>query len=136
MFEAKWGEKPNGDLYAAYALIHSWRDAIQKALWVNKGNPNTAKFRQACNEMSNNPESIAIFHKKIGKYDWVVGEDGNKTIDVLHSLITKDALTALVKFNKEALGLNSVYKPGMVSGGATSITDIKMDDGFWNNLFK
>jgi len=136
VFEAKWGEKPTGDLYAAYALIHSWRDAIQKALWVNKGNPNTAKYRQACNEMANNPDSIAIFNKKIGKYDWVVGEDGNKTIDVLHSLITKDALTALVKFNKEALGLNSVYKPGMVSGGATSITDIKMDDGFWNNLFK
>ena len=71
--------------------------------------------------MSENPESIAIFNKKIGKYDWVVGEDGNKTIDVLNSLITQDALTALVKFNKEALGLNSIYKPEMVAGG-TAVT--------------
>jgi hypothetical protein len=136
VYEAKWGEKPSGDLYAAYSLIHSWRDAIQKALWVNKGNPNTAKYREACKQMSENPESIAIFNKKIGKYDWVVGEDGNKTIDVLSSLITKDALTALVKFNKEALGLNSIYKPKMVAGETTSITDVKIEDGFWNNLFK
>ena len=136
VFEAKWGEKPSGDLYGAYALIHSWRDAIQKALWVNKGNPNTAKYREACLQMSQNPDSIAIFNKKIGKYDWVVGEDGNKTIDVLHSLITQDALTALVKFNKEALGLNSIYKPEMVAG-ATAVTDVnEKDDTFWNNLFK
>ena len=135
VFEAKWGEKPSGELYGAYALIHSWRDAIQKALWVNKGNPNTAKFRKACSQMANNPESIAVFNAKIGKYDWVVGEDGNKTIDVLHSLITKDALTALVKFNKEALGLNSVYKPEMVAGGTAS-TETKTEGGFWNNLFK
>jgi len=117
VFEAKWGEKPSGELYAAYSLIHSWRDAIQKALWVNKGNPNTAKYREACAQMASNPESIKVFEEKIGKYDWVIGADGNKTIDVLHSLITKDALTALVKFNKEALGLNSVYKPEMVDGG-------------------
>jgi hypothetical protein len=135
VYEAKWGEKPSGDLYAAYALIHSWRDAIQKALWVNKGNPNTAKYRQACKEMSENPESIAIFNKKIGKYDWVVGEDGNKTIDVLNSLITQDALTALVKFNKEALGLNSIYKPEMVSGEVVTTTS-ETKEGFWNNLFK
>jgi hypothetical protein len=136
VYEAKWGEKPSGDLYAAYALIHSWRDAIQKALWVNKGNPNTAKYRQACKEMSENPESIAIFNKKIGKYDWVVGEDGNKTIDVLNSLITQDALTALVKFNKEALGLNSIYKPEMVAGGTAVTVVNEEEDTFWNNLFK
>jgi len=54
----------------------------------------------------------------------------------LHSLITKDALTALVKFNKEALGLNSIYKPEMVAGG-TAVTDVnEEDDTFWNNLFK
>jgi hypothetical protein len=85
--------------------------------------------------MSENPESIAIFNKKIGKYDWVVGEDGNKTIDVLNSLITQDALTALVKFNKEALGLNSIYKPEMVSGEVVTTTS-ETKEGFWNNLFK
>jgi hypothetical protein len=137
VFEAKWGEKPSGELYAAYTLIHSWRDAIQKALWVNKGNPNTAKFRQACAEMSQNPASIAVFEKKIGKYDWVIGEDGNKTIDVLHALITEDALRTLVKFNKEALGLNSVYKPKMVAGSDVNITlKTEQDGNAWYEFWK
>jgi len=116
VFEAKWGEKPSGSLYDAYSMVHSWRDAIQKALWVNKGNPNTGKYREACQEMVNNPESIAIFHEKIGKYEWVIGELGNKTIDTLNTLITEEALKTLVKFNQEALGLASIYKAERVSG--------------------
>lgn len=137
VFEAKWGEKPTGDLYASYALIHSWRDAIQKALWVNKGNPNTAKYRKACEQMSQNPESIAIFHEKIGKYDWIIGEDGNKTIDVLHSLITEDALTTLVKFNREALGLDSIYKPEMVAGSDVNPTSkTEQDETAWWQFWK
>jgi len=137
VFEAKWGEQPSGELYEAYSLIHSWRDAIQKALWVNKGNPNTAKYREACAQMSQNLESIAIFEKKIGKYDWVIGENGNKTIDVLHSLITKNALTALVKFNKEALGLNSIYKAEMVAGSDVKTTQkIEQDGKSWYEIWK
>jgi len=115
VFKAKWGVLPTGDLYDAYTMIHTWRDSIQKALWVNKGNPNTAKFRQACTEMSKNPESIAILKKKIGKYDWVIGEDGNKTVSILKGMTTESALKALVKFNKQALGLASVYKANLVA---------------------
>ncbi len=115
VFKAKWGVYPSGDLYDAYTMIHTWRDSIQKALWVNKGNPNTERLRTACQQMADNPESVAILEKKIGKYNWVVGEDGNKTLDILHGMITKDALTALVKFNKEALGLASIYKADLVS---------------------
>ena len=120
VFEAKWGVAPSGDLYDAYSMIHSWRDAIQKAMWVNKGNPNTAKYRQACEQMANNPESIKVFHKKIGKYDWIVGEDGNKTIDILMGLIKDKPLQALVKFNQEALGLKSIYKAELVADLADS----------------
>jgi len=118
VYAAKWGQAPSGELYDAYAMIHSWRDAIQKALWVNKGNPNTEKYRQACREMVANPESVKIFHEKIGKYDWVIGEDGNKTIDILGRLVTESALKALVKFNREALGLESIYKPERVHTGS------------------
>jgi len=114
VFKAKHGVYPSGELYDAYLLIKTWRDSIQKALWVNKGNPNTEKFRTACEQMSKNPESIAILEKKIGKYDWVIGQNGNKTVDILHGLITEPALKALVKFNTEALGLRSVYKPELV----------------------
>ena len=114
VFKAKWGVYPSGELYDAYTMIHTWRDSIQKALWVNKGNPNTELLRTACQQMANNPESQAIFLKKIGQYDWVIGADGNKTVDILMGLITEPALRSLVKFNTEALGLRSVYKPHLV----------------------
>lgn len=111
VFKAKWGKYPSGDLYNAYVMIHTWRDALQKALWVNKGNPNTELLRTACTQMVNNPESRAVFEQKIGKYDWVIGEDGNKTVKILKGMTTKLALKALVEFNSHALGLKSVYKP-------------------------
>jgi len=114
VFMAKWGEMPSGDLYDAYTLINTWRDAIQKALWVHKGNPNTERYRLACEQMASNPESIAMFQKKVGNYDWVIGEDGNKTVDILHGLITETALKTLVRFNREAFGLKSVYKPELI----------------------
>jgi hypothetical protein len=65
--------------------------------------------------MAENPESAAIFEKKIGKYDWVIGEDGNKTIEVLQGLTTENALRALIQFNTEALGLESVFKEEIIS---------------------
>jgi len=114
VFKAKWGKAPSGELYDAYTLIHTWRDSIQKALWVNKGNPNTEKYRLACKQMAENPESASVFHQKIGEYDWVIGEDGNKTVDILMGLATEDALKTLVKFNTQALGLRSVYKENLV----------------------
>jgi len=114
VFKAKHGVYPSGELYDAYTMVHTWRDSIQKALWVNKGNPNTDRLRLACKQMTQNPESVAILEKKIGKYKWVTGADGNKTVSILKGMVTEPALKALVKFNKEALGLRSIYKPEMV----------------------
>jgi len=114
VYKAKWGKYPSGDLYDAYTMIHTWRDSIQKALWVNKGNPNTEVLRTACQQMADSSESQAVFEKKIGKYDWIIGEDGNKTVEILMGLTTKPALKALVKFNTSALGLRSIYKSSLV----------------------
>jgi hypothetical protein len=130
VFKAKWGVFPSGDTYDAYTMIHTWRDSIQKALWVNKGNPNTERLRTACKQMSENPESVAILEKKIGKYDWVTGTDGNKTVSILKGMITEPALRALVKFNTEALGLASVYKANLVSG-ATVIEEVKIESPWY-----
>ena len=124
VFKAKWGVYPSGDLYDAYTMIHTWRDSIQKALWVDKNNPNLEKYRLACKQMSENPDSIAVFKEKIGDYEWITGEDGDKTVAILKGMITEPALKALVKFNREALGLNSVYKEALVSHKDT--TDISM----------
>jgi hypothetical protein len=139
VYKAKWGVEPSGDLYDAYTMIHSWRDALQKALWVNKGNPNTAKYRLACEQMANNPESIAVFQKKVGNYDWVIGEDGNKTLDVLAGMTRTAPLEALVKFNTQALGLKSVLKPEMASDYVpvnTVVKDTKEESGILDTLKK
>lgn len=114
LFEEKWGVKPSGDFYNAYKLVKSFRDGMQKALWVNKGNPNRAKLVAALEAMNNDPQSVATIIKKAGKYDWNIGEDGNDVRDTLMTFVTADALEDLVKFNTEALGLKSVYKKNLV----------------------
>ena len=59
-------------------------------------------------------EDQKIIENKVGVYNWKIGADGNAHRDTLMSLVTLDALTNLVKFNKEALGLASVLKPGII----------------------
>ena len=64
--------------------------------------------------MANDPESMAAIEAKNGKYEWFIGPKGDQMRDTLMTFITEDALRNLVKFNKEALGLKSVYKPNLV----------------------
>ena len=110
LFEKRWGVKPSGDMYNAYKLVKSFRDGMQKALWVNKGNPNRQKLVDALNAMANDESAMANIRKKVGKYDWLIGEAGNSHRDTLMTFVTAEALSTLVKFNRNALGLNSVEK--------------------------
>lgn len=103
------------DMYAAYKLVKSFRDGMQKALWVRKGNPNTDKLRNALTEMTNDPKSIAAIQKKVGQYEWVIGEAGNSHRDTIMQFITEPALRTLVRFNKDVLGLSSVFKSDLVN---------------------
>ena len=114
LFEERWGKAPSGDFYNAYKLVKSFRDGLQKALWVNKGNPNRDKLAAALTAMSKDPKAIAALIKKNGKYDWYIGEAGDAQRDKLLTFVTKDALQDLVKFNSEALGLKSIYKADLV----------------------
>jgi len=114
LFEQKWGVAPSGDFYNAYKLVKSFRDGLQKAIWANKGNPNTQKLRDALTAMSQDPQAVANIQKKVGKYEWKIGADGNEQRDTLMTFVTQDALTNLVKFNTQALGLKSVLKPELV----------------------
>ena len=113
-FEVMYNVKPNGDLYDAYKLVKSFRDGLQKALWVNKGNPNREKLIKVLEKVASNPESIAKIQKKVGKYEWMIGDEGNAQIDTLMNFVTEDALQTLVQFNTEAFGIKAVYKPGLV----------------------
>lgn len=113
-YKRVWGEYPKGDLYEAYRLTRNWRDVIQKSLWVNKGNPNTEKLRDALRKMISDPEAIAALEKDTGKYPWIVGSDGNKVIEELKKLINENSLRTAVKWNQEAYGFPSVFKPELL----------------------
>jgi len=114
LFEKRWGKAPSGEFYNAYKLVKSFRDGLQKALWVNKGNPNRDKLAAALEAMSKDPKAVATLIKKNGKYDWYIGKDGDAQRDKLLTFITSTALQDLVKFNGEALGLASIYKENLV----------------------
>ena len=124
LYEKRWGQKPAGEMYDAYKLVKSFRDGMQKALWVRKGNPNTQALRDALNKVATTPESVAAIQKKVGKYDWVIGKAGNAHRDTLMTFITEPALKNLVKFNTEALGLKSVYKTALLKKQEPTLTEV------------
>lgn len=115
LFEEQWKVPPSGPLYDAYKLVKSFRDGLQKAIWVRKGNPNAAVLRAALLEMSQNAESVANIEKKVGQYEWKIGTDGDNQRDTLMTFITPEALSTLVDFNTRAFGLKSVYKENLVN---------------------
>ena len=114
IFKERWGVEPSGEFYDAYKLVKSFRDGLQKALWVNKDNPNRDKLAAALTAMSKDPDAIAALIRKNGDYDWYIGEAGDAQRDKLLTFVTANTLQNLVKFNSEALGLASVYKEGLV----------------------
>jgi len=115
IFQARWGVAPSGEFYDAYKLVKSFRDGLQKAIWVNKGNEVLRKrMIAAMYAMKNDADSMAAIEAKNGKYEWFIGDDGDQMRDTLMTFITEDALKNLVKFNKEALGLKSIYKADLV----------------------
>ena len=115
LFYAANRTKPNSDLYDAYKLVKSFRDGMQKALWVGKGNPNKEKLIAALKQVATNPESVKAVQKKVGKYNWLIGKDGDAHRDTLMKLITPKALSTLVKFNNEAFGIKAIYKDTLVA---------------------
>jgi hypothetical protein len=106
----KYGKNPSGPMYDAYILVKQYRDVLQKALWMRKGNPNAAKVQAALTAMLADPEAQAAIEKKAGKYGWNVGNDLLKAVDILNNLTKRQALQDLVKFQSEALGVKAVYK--------------------------
>ena len=96
VFKKLHGVEPKGEFYEAYKLSRTFRDVLQKALWVNKGNPNTEKLRTALRKMIEDPEAAAALEADTGKYEWIIGEDGNKVVNKLRSNISPDKLKTLV----------------------------------------
>jgi hypothetical protein len=114
LYEKRWGEAPSGDFYNAYKLVKSFRDGLQKAIWVSKDNPNAKVLQDALRQVANSEESMTVLRKKVGDYEWLIGEDGEKHFQTLKTFITEDSLQTLVTVNQQALGLDSVYKLELV----------------------
>jgi len=111
LFEQRWGVAPSGEFYDAYKLVKSFRDGLQKALWVSADNPNRDHLVDAMQRMAANPTSRQVFLEKVGNYEWLMGDAGDAQRDTLMTFITLEALSTLVEFNTRALGLESVFKP-------------------------
>jgi hypothetical protein len=114
LYKEIWGVKPCGDFYDAYVLAKSFRDGLQKAIWIRKDNPNRDKIVTAMTAMANDPESVANIQAKVGNYEWLIGDAGDKHSNILMSFITKDALKTLVDFTVNSLKLDAVYKEDLV----------------------
>jgi hypothetical protein len=114
VFKRVHGVEPQGEFYQAYALVRNFRDVLQKALWVNKGNPNTEKLRDALRKMLQDPEAVKALEADSGRYDWIIGTDGNQVVDQLRKNITTQKLQTLVWWHDTAYQFKSVYKPELV----------------------
>lgn len=115
VYARRWGNAPSGDFYDAYLLVKNYRDVLQKAIWVDKNNPNKARLEAALRAMVNDPISNAEIEKDTGKYEWVIGDtEGQKALDKLTDITTERNLRNLQWWSKEAYGFNALYKPELL----------------------
>lgn len=115
VYKAKWGVYPSGDLYNAWVLDKNFRDVLQKAMFVSKNNPNTAKLRSSLQAMLTDPVSVAAIETQTGKYQWLVGTDVNKALNALDQQLTKKALKDLVWVIGTVFGQEAVYKDNIAA---------------------
>jgi hypothetical protein len=115
LYKEIWGVEASGNFYDAYKLAKSFRDGLQKAIWIRKDNPNRDKIITAMTKMANDPESVANIQAKVGNYEWLIGKDGDAHRDTLMTFITEDALRTLVEFTSISLKLEAEYKPELIN---------------------
>ena len=110
VYVAKWGKKPAGPLFDAYMIAKQYRDVLQKVLWMNKGNPNADKVRNAMIAMVNDPVARKAIEENSGNYDWIIGNDLIKAIALLKTQLTEKTLKDLAFWEKEAFGIDASFK--------------------------
>jgi hypothetical protein len=115
VYKKTWGAAPSGELFEAYHMARSFNNVLQKVIWVNKGNPNAEKLRNAMRKMLSDSEAVAAIIEDSGNYEWVIGKDADKIRQELFSLITEKRLKTLVRWYNDAYGTNSIYKGQLVA---------------------
>jgi hypothetical protein len=114
VFKSIHGQAPKGEFFEAYQLSRTFRDVLQKALWVNKGNPNTQRLRAAVQRMVTDPDAARDLEADTGKYEWITGDEGNRIVDRLRRNVTEKKLQDLVWWHDNAYGFKSEFKPQLV----------------------
>lgn len=114
VYRQRWGKEPRGSLYDAYVLVKMYRDVLQKSLWVNQGNPNALKLKTALVAMINDPDAQREIERDSGMYSWIIGQQLNEAVDILQGLTRERALRDFIWWQREALGVDAVYKPELV----------------------
>jgi len=114
VYRKRWGRAPRGPLYEGYILVKQYRDVLQKSMWMDKNNPNALRVKGALVAMINDPRAVAEIEKDSGKYSWMVGAQLTQAVDTLQGLTTERALKNFIWWQKEALGVEAVYKPELV----------------------
>ena len=102
---------PYGDFYDAYKLLKSWRDGLQKAIWIPKDHPRKDVFLKAVSDMIADKDSMKLINKKVGKYPTLTGAEAEAHVDMLFSLIDEKTLRNLLAVSKAVLGAEGIYKP-------------------------
>ena len=114
VYRKRWGKAPRGPLYEGYVLVKQYRDVLQKSMWMDRGNPNAMRVKGALVAMINDPRAVAEIEKDSGKYSWMIGGELFTALDTLQGLTTERALKNFVWWQKEALGVEAVYKSELV----------------------
>ena len=104
VYKKKWGKKPSGEFYDAYLLVKMYRDALQKSLWMDKGNTNAQKVSSALQAVVDDKEALDRIYQKTGKYEWIIGKDVDKVTAALQKLTTPKALENLLWFLSNGVG--------------------------------
>ena len=91
-------------------LVKNYRDMLQKALWMNKGNANTAKVTSALLDMLKDEEAMNAIEKKVGDYDWFIGDELLEVVSILEANKNPRSKGYLIKWQREVLGYNAIDK--------------------------
>ena len=110
VYKKKWGVEPSGEFYDMYLLVKSYRDVLQKSMWMDRGNPNAEKVTQALRDVVADKEALAEIQKQTGDYEFIIGNDVNKATDALRKQTTDQALKNLVWFVSVGLGQEAYLK--------------------------
>jgi hypothetical protein len=114
VYKQHWGVAPSGDIYEAYRLLRSYRDVLQKSVFVNKGNKNADKLIKALQDTINDPAAMARLLPKNGDLPYFIGKDVDVAIQRLDGLTSEKSLKDLQALENRVLGFDAVYKPELV----------------------